>query len=112
MSIFGEGLIAQPPTGGLEVQVRPFEGALVDVEGEFSKQFHSEAFQAPNVARPMAPDTISCSSTLANSCSVPVFATGKGGVLRSTNHPEDRSLPSLPGLDEWNSLRRRRHEDW
>lgn len=96
LTIFGEGLLLPHGTGGLGARYgyELFPG--LDLEGEFAREFHSETFfVAPGQK------AYNTSYTLLGGprFRLPVahlFITTKGGLLRSTEHPEDTSQPSLP----------------
>ena len=100
ITVFGEGVFTPQSTGGLGGRIGYRVVPAVDLEGEFSWNFHSEAV------------TVSTGQKFYNTgynflggarLRLPVpfvhlFAAAKGGFLHSTTHPEDETQPSLPSI--------------
>jgi len=98
VSIFAEGLFSQHPTGGLGGRLGFRMLQSVDLEGEVVREFHSETF---STAPGQTFFTNGYQFLAGPRLRLPVlhlFATGKAGVLRSTTHPEDASVPSSPAV--------------
>jgi len=99
LTIFGEGLLLQHGTGGLGARGGFEVIPGLDIEGEFAREFHSESFfVAPGQKAYNTGFTLLGGPRFR----LPVahlFVTAKGGLLRSTEHPEDTSQPSLPATN-------------
>jgi hypothetical protein len=99
LTVFGEGLFLQHGTGGLGARASFEMIPGLDLEGEFAREFHSETFfSAPGQKSYNTGFTVLGGPRLRLPLAH-LFATAKGGLLRTTEHPEDPAQPAFPSIN-------------